>query len=137
MGYAARGALDARASAPGARGVAGPRWLSDSRGRWLARQLVDQPADFFEVERLLDPAVDRRDQELARRRGERAAGEEHDPERLGRVEADDLGVQLHAGDLRHHEIAQDDVVPRAQLEQIERVARAVHRGDVVLDAEEP
>ena len=51
------------------------------------------------------------------------------------VSLEHLAVQLHPGDLRHHQVAQDHVVAGAELEQVERVARAVHRGDVVLDAE--
>ena len=85
--------------------------------------LADKLAELARVGRFLDAPVRQPLDEGARTWRVNATAHEHDPAGEARSDAEDLPVQVHAGHVWHHEVAQDHVEPLAALDAIERVPR--------------
>jgi ribonuclease T1 len=102
-----------------------------------ADQAADHGAQGRGVERLLQAEVDHLLQELARGGGEGAAGQEDHALRLVAHQRQEPGVELHARQPRHHQVAEDDVEPLAARDQVQGLLGAPAGEDLVLAAQQP
>src|SRR6266487_4664456 len=89
--------------------------------RGLPQTIVDQRSQLALIEWLFEPQVRDFVEERAGARGARSARQEDDAMRLVRMDPHELGVEIHAGHVGHHEIAQDDVEGLAGADPFEGI----------------